>query len=182
MVNDSIRVGLQKENQEIFTSMRKLCSVCYHHLAVYNLPTCYRLTAISKAAGILKDHRRQKAISRNAHRPYANKLGLTDCYGFRIFGRLLRIPYRSGEYLFIVLNDHTVETLRGNKARSVTLTANAVSISYSKIASREMQHAGLIGIDRNLNNVTLADSGGSVLKFDLSEGTRIKSVYRQVTF
>ncbi len=181
MVNDCIRTGLEKEDQgEIITSMRRLSIACYHQLAVYDLPTCYRLTAISKAAGILRTYRREKAKNRDARKPYANKLLLTDCYGFRIFGRLLRIPYRRSEYLFVVLNDHTVASFGGNDARSIAITASAISICYSKVAPKEMETAGLMGIDRNLDNVTLADSGGSVLRFDLSEATRIKSVYREV--
>jgi len=181
MVNDSIRIGLEKENQgEIISSMRKLSMACYHRLAVYGLPTYYRLTAISKAAGILRSYRREKAKNRKARKPFATKLLLTDCYGFRIFGRLLRISYRRGEYLFVTLNDHTVEILRGNDTRSVTLTASTISICYSKAAGVEMETTGLMGIDSNLDNITLADSGGSVLSFDLSEATRIKSAYREV--
>ena len=51
MVNDCIRIGLD----ERITSMRKLSLACYGKLAAYDVPTCYRLTAISKAAGILSN-------------------------------------------------------------------------------------------------------------------------------
>jgi hypothetical protein len=36
--------------------MRMLSLACHHHLAAYDLPTYYRLTAISKAAGILSSY------------------------------------------------------------------------------------------------------------------------------
>jgi putative transposase len=181
MVNDCVRIGLEKEDHgEIITSMRRLSLACYRQLAVYDLPTCYRLTAISKAAGILRNYRREKMRNRNARKPYAKKLMLTDCYGFRIFGRLLRIAYMRSEYLFAILDNHTVEAVRNNDVRSITLTASEISICYSKVAPAEMESVGLMGIDRNLDNITLADSRGSILRFDLSEGTRIKSVYREV--
>ncbi|HVC26809.1 MAG TPA: hypothetical protein VND40_01485 [Nitrososphaerales archaeon] len=180
MVNDCIRRRPEKEDRgEITTSMRRLSLACYHQLATYDLPTCYRLTAISKAAGILRSYRREKVKNTNAKRPYAKKLVLTDCYGFRILGRLLRLPYRRDRYLFLVLNDHTVQTLCDNDVRSITLNESAIGICYSTVAA-ETEIAGLLGIDRNLDNITLADSTGSVLRFDLSEATRIKSAYREV--
>jgi putative transposase len=59
MVNDCIRISLRKEAEgETITSMRKLSLVAYHALAQYPVPTCYRLTAISKAAGILRTYRK----------------------------------------------------------------------------------------------------------------------------
>ncbi len=75
IINDCIRIGLAKEEMEgeIITSMLKLSLVCYRQLAVYDLPTCYRLTAISKAAGILRNYRREKAKNPRTKRPHADK-------------------------------------------------------------------------------------------------------------
>ncbi len=42
-----------------------------------------------------------------------------------------------------------------------------------------MEPAGLIGIDRNLDNVTITDSGGNIQKYDLSRATEIKEDCRQ---
>ena len=46
MVNDCIRIGLR----ENLTSMKSLSMKAYHQLSAYVVPTCYRLTAISRAA------------------------------------------------------------------------------------------------------------------------------------
>ena len=53
MVNDCVRIGL-KEN---VTSMKSLSMKAYHQLSAYDAPTRYRLTAISRAAGILRNYR-----------------------------------------------------------------------------------------------------------------------------
>src|SRR3989442_1225578 len=99
MVNDCVRIGLR----ENLTSMKSLSMEAYHQLSAYDIPTYYRLTAISRASGILRNYRRELKRNRSARPPYINKLSLTDCYGFRIFHRLLRLPVRRGEYTFIVL-------------------------------------------------------------------------------
>ncbi len=107
MLNDCIRIGL-KEN---VTSTKSLSLKAYHQLSAYDLPTCYRLTAISRAAGILRNLRRELKRNPNTMVPYASRLGLTDCYGFRIFGLLLRLPIRKSEYVFINLNNHTLNAI-----------------------------------------------------------------------
>lgn len=54
MVNDCIRIGLA----ENITSMQSLSKKAYHQLKRYDIPTRYRLTAISKATGILRNYRK----------------------------------------------------------------------------------------------------------------------------
>jgi hypothetical protein len=109
----------------------------------------------------LRNYRRAKKKKKDPEtprRPYAKNLALTDCYGFRIFGRLSRLLFRKGEYIFIVLNDHTLKTLSDcYKPRSITLTPESLSIAYSQ-AVVPMTLRGMVGIDRNLDNVTTADT------------------------
>src|SRR5712691_13540127 len=98
MVNDCVRIGL-KEN---LTSMESLSMKAYHQLSAYVVPTCYRLTAISRAAGILRNYRKElKKRGRSARVPHVTRLSLTDCYGFRVIHRLMRLPVRRGKYAFI---------------------------------------------------------------------------------
>ena len=174
MVNDCVRIGL-KEN---VTSMKSLCMKAYHQLSVYDVATCYRLTAISRAAGILRNHRRVLKRNLSARVPYVTRLSLTDCYGFRVVHRLVRVPVKKGEYLFIVLNDHTLRTIGGHTPRSLTLTTDALSICLSKEIA-EIEPVGAIGIDRNLDNVTIADSDGSNLRHDLARATEVKARCRE---
>src|SRR3989449_6589066 len=162
MVNDCVRIGLR----ENLTSMKSLSMKAYHQLSAYDVPTRYRLTAISRAAGMLRNYRKElKKRGRSARVPYVTRLSLTDCYGFRVIHRLVRLPARRREYAFIVLNDHTLRAISGHTPRSLTLTANRLSLCLSREAA-EIEPVGAIGIDRNLDNVTTADSNGSILRQD----------------
>ncbi|OLE69124.1 hypothetical protein AUF78_12850 [archaeon 13_1_20CM_2_51_12] len=58
MVNDSIRIGLVNDA----SSLRKLSLLSYNQLAHYDSPSCYKLCAISRAAGILAS--RKKSLKR----------------------------------------------------------------------------------------------------------------------
>jgi putative transposase len=60
------------------------------------------------------------------------------------------------------------------------LTPGNVSISYARDAVGVIP-IGLIGIDSNLDNVTLATSEGVIQRLDLSRATRIRGRYREVT-
>ena len=73
MVNDCVRTGL-KEN---ITSMQRLCLATYHSLSEYPTATCYRLTAASRATGILRNYRRSLSKNPRTKVPYAKKLMMT---------------------------------------------------------------------------------------------------------
>ncbi len=175
MVNDCIRIGLE----EHITSMKSLSLKSYHALAKYPIYAAYRLTAISAAAGILRNYRKAKRKNPNVKEPYAHQLRLVACYGFRIEDGRLLLPLRAGEKLAIPLNQHTLETIRGFTVRSVTLTSDTLGLNYAQNVE-EVAPQGFIGIDRNLDNVTTASSDGVVVQRDLSEATRIKATYGEV--
>ncbi len=175
MVNDCIRIGLT----ENVTSLKSLSLKAYHQLYRYKVPTCYRLTAISKATGILRNYRKTLRKQPYAKKPYATKMMLTDCYSFKIKDGTLRLSLGNKNYVFIPLNNYTQATILGYTVRSVSLTTCTLSIAFSK-ETAEIEPAGLIGIDRNLDNITLAFSSGEVERFDLSKATKIKATYREV--
>jgi len=174
MVNDCVRIGLEEKT----TSLKSLSLKAYHQLERYNLPTCYRLTAISKATGILRNYRKSLR-KRPTKTPYCVKPMLTDCYARRIIDGKLRLPVTARNYIYIPLNKHTLSVTSGYTLRSVTLTTCTISVCYSKEMA-ETEPRGLIGVDRNLDNLTTATNTGETCRFDLSEATRIKSVYREV--
>jgi len=58
MVNESIRIGLANA----VTLLRRLSLLSYNQLASYDSPSCYKLCAISRAAGILAA--RKKSLKR----------------------------------------------------------------------------------------------------------------------
>lgn len=174
MVNVCIAVGIR----ENVSSLKTLSLKSYHHLSRDNLGY-YKLCAISTATGILHNHRKAKKENRRATVPYARRLMLTTCYGFKIRNGLLRIPVKPREYLYVKLNSHTLQVLSGLKVHSVTFTPDSLSISYSK-ETVEIEPEGYIGVDRNLDNVTTASASRLVKTFDLSKATGIKSTYRFV--
>ena len=88
MVNDCVRIGIR----ENVSSMKSPSVKAYHQLSAYDVPTYYRLTAISRAAGILRNYRKELKRDRRARVPYITRLSLTDCYGFRVVHRLVKLP------------------------------------------------------------------------------------------
>jgi len=174
MVNVCIAIGIE-ENISI---LKTLSLESYHHLNG-DILGYYRLGAISTATGILRNYR--KAMKKNPRTmvPIARKLMLTACYGFKIENNHFRVPIKPRHYVYVKLNNYTLKVLSGLKARSVTLTPDMVSISYSK-ETVEIEPEGCIGVDRNLDNVTTASVDGTVRRFNLSKATGIKAAYRVV--
>jgi len=138
-----------------------------------------RLGAISAATSILRNYRKAKSKNPRTGVPYARKLMMTTCYGFKIQEDLLRLPVKQREYIYLQLNNHTLKVLSGLNVRSITLTPGSVSISYSK-ERVEIEPEGFLGVDRNLDNVTIAPTDRTARRFDLSKATRIKADYRYV--
>jgi putative transposase len=171
MTNDCIRIGLAEGR----TSLKSLSLACYPKLKRYEVPSAYKLCAISKASGILKHHRK---LSRRHHvkEPYCTRPSLTTCYGVRTIGGKLRMPGN----VEIPLNTYVERFLsqRGVEVRSVSLTAESVNISVRRHVE-PVEYTRMLGIDRNLDNVTIADTENQVERYDLSKATAIKSRCRQ---
>ena len=174
MVNVCIAIGIR----ENVSSLKTLSLKSYHHLS-HDILGYYRLGASSTATRILRNDRKAKKKNPRTKLPYAKKLMLTTCYGFKIRNGLLRLPLKPRQYVYVKLNNHTLKALSGFDARSVTLTPGSVSISYSK-ETVQIEPEGYVGIDRNLDNVTIASADRTVRRFDLSQATRIKADYRYV--
>jgi len=70
MVNESIRIGIAND----VSSLRMLSLLSYNQLAQYDSPSCYKLCAISRAAGILAS--RKKSLKRgNRSREHTRHTG-----------------------------------------------------------------------------------------------------------
>jgi putative transposase len=174
MVNVCIAVGIE----ENVSSLKSLSLKSYHRLN-RDILGYYRLCAISRATGIIRNYRKAKKKNSRMKFPYAKKLMLTTCYGFKITDGLLRLPVKPRTYVYVKLNSHTVQVLSGVKVRSVTLSLNSLSLSYSR-EKTEVKPEGYVGIDCNLDNVTAASTDRTVRTFDLSKATMIKADYRYV--
>jgi putative transposase len=171
MTNGCIRMGLAEGK----TSLKSLSLVCYPKLRSYKASSAYKLCAISKASGILKHHRK---LSRRHHvkEPYCTRPSLTTCYGLKILAGKLRMP-GNGE---IPLNSYVQRFLSqpSVEVRSVSLTTESMSISVRRHVE-PVECTGMLGIDRNLDNVTIADTENQVERYDLSKTTAIKSRCRE---
>ncbi|TMI07046.1 hypothetical protein E6H34_09215 [Candidatus Bathyarchaeota archaeon] len=67
MVNESIRIGLAND----VSSLRRLSLLSYNQLAPYDSPRCYKLCAISRAAGILSARKKSAKRGFPTGTPYA---------------------------------------------------------------------------------------------------------------
>jgi len=177
MVNRCIQIGLENN----ITSLRALSSKSYRQLTAFKTPSYYKLCAISHSVGILRNFRKALRRGRKVRIPFAKQPMLTTCYGFKILDCRLRLPLGNQQFVWIPLNQHTQEVLSDPSltVRSICLIARTVSISFSKEIA-EVEPAGLIGMDRNLDNVSTASSDGSIRAYDLSKATEIKAKYRAI--
>ena len=179
MLNDCVRIGLA----ENVTSLKSLSTKAYNQLETYDVMSYYKLCAISKATGILKNYRKAKRQGMRVKEPCARQLQLTTCYGFKIktIEKALSLPFKPKQPLYIPLNAHVLRVISEPNIQvcSVTLTDQQLSISYAKEVEQIQSH-GLIAIDRNLDNLTVADSDGQMGRQNLAQATEVKAMYREI--
>src|SRR2546430_2311860 len=171
MVKESIRIGIAND----VSSLRTLSLLSYTQLAQYDSPSCYKLSAISRAAGILAA--RKKSLKRGfpTRTPYSVRQQLVSCYSFKTKNRELEIPIARGKRLSVPLTKHTLDIISRPmvKVRSFTLTRNRLSLSIAREAPR-IECASTVGVDRNLRNLTVGNDQ-ETRHYDLSETVRIAS-------
>ena len=115
MVNHCIRIGLENN----CSTLKRLSVLTYHKLESYNIPSYYKLTAISQAAGRLAQMKKDIKKGRKSKSPFVQKPYLVSCYGFKINGMLLSFPVRNREFTNILLNDRAI--IVGNGATEMSL-------------------------------------------------------------
>lgn len=152
MVNECIRIGMQNDA----VTMKHLSNLAYRSLGKYDIVAYYKLCAISRAAGILAN--RRKSLKRGYHTrtPCAHRQVLISCYGFKVVNRVLRVPLGDKKYLDVPLNAHTNKILADEsvQVRSFTLTSDSLSICYAREIKETCPPETVIGVDRNLGNIT----------------------------
>src|SRR6059036_1415873 len=176
MVNESIRIGIANDAY----SLRKLSQLSYNQLAQYDSPSCYKLCAISRAAGILSS--RKKSLRRGllTRTPYAVRQQLASCYGFKTRNGGLEIPIARGKRLSIPLTKHTLDLISqpGVKVRSFTLTRNRLSLCIARDFAT-VECVSTVGVDRNLRNLTVGNEE-ETRHYDLSKTVRIASTTTRI--
>ena len=171
MVNESIRIGLAND----VSSLRRLSLLSYNQLAHYDSPSCYKLCAISRAAGILAA--RKKSLKRGlpTRTPYSVRQQLVSCYSFKTKNRGLEIPVARGKRLSTPLTNHTIDIISRLmvKVRSFTLTKNRLCLCIARDVA-VIECASTVGVDRNLLNLTVGNDE-ETRTYDLSETVSIAS-------
>ena len=158
MVNCCIRIGLDNN----CSTLKRLSLLSYHELEQYDVLSYYKLNAISQACGRLAQMKRDIRKGMRPKSPYVRKPYLVSCYGFKINGTLLSIPVSKRNYANVLLNDHTISKLKEGKPRSFTIRENSLSICIRKEIS-EIKPESVIGIDRNLRNVTISTLSENIM-------------------
>ena len=177
MLNDCVRIGLV----ENVTSLKSLSLKAYEQLAGYDMMSYYKVCAVSRATGILRNYRKAKRLGKPVKEPHASRPQLVTCYGFRIRGRRLLVPFKPKQPIRIPLNSHTLEVLSQPpiSPRSIMLTDQTISITFAKSIA-PMEPVGFIGVDNNLDNIATVDSNSSLARYDTSKATMIKAKDREV--
>jgi putative transposase len=169
MTNDAIRIGVANNNM---SNMKKLCGLTCKELKTRyrNIPTCYKLCAISKAVGIILSRNKSTKRGHYSKNPHVREPILVSCYAFKIVNGNLRIPVGKGKCELIPLNTHTLnipEKEKTVKVRSFTLTATSLSLCIAKEVPEIEEVKGAIGIDRNLLNLAIGNQS-QVTYYDMS--------------
>ncbi|MCL4518187.1 MAG: transposase [Thaumarchaeota archaeon] len=153
----------------------------YQELKVFHVPSCFKLCAISKAAGILAS--RKKSVKRGipTKDPYLKKLTLLSSYHFRILNENLRIPLGEGKFEEIPLTRHTLSIITNPtiKVNSFTLNASSLSLCISREVPVRSGIKQLIGIDRNLRNLTVGNET-QVTYYDMSRIVRLGETTKDI--
>lgn len=175
--NEAIRIGIEKN----LSSKFKLHYQLYHKLRLDSkFHSRYVYGSLECAASKLKLYKKIFKKKPHTKKPYVSKNHLIiSNASYKIKQDILRVPTESEKYIFIRLTKYVCEKIKGTKLGNVTITNDRISISYSK-EILEQKPVNFIGIDRNLNNVTICDSKRNYVIHDLSKANEIVTQYSAV--
>ena len=160
MVNHCIKIGLENN----ISTLKKLSLLSYNKLSDCKIMSYYKLTVISQACGRLSQMKRSIKKGQRVKSPYVSKPYIVSCYGFKVNGILLSFPISNRNYIHIPLNSHTQQLLsdKSLKVKSFVITPDSLSFCIQKEVN-EIIPENVIGIDRNLRNVTVSTNSGSIM-------------------
>jgi putative transposase len=92
-------------------------------------------------------------------------------------GRLF-VPLRRDEYFDVQLNHHLIQTLKGKEVRSLTITPNSLSFSYSEDVEQAPVET-VYGVDRNEKNLTFGNAS-MVVQIDMKEAVEVRKTTREI--
>lgn len=173
MMNDCLRLTRDLEKPS-YTTVKE---ICYPLMQEYDVHNSYRISAIYESANLLKKYRTDLR-SGKASPPYCRRLFISASIGVTVDGGRLVMPDGSS----IQLNKHTLSVLKepGNDLVSATLTPTSLSIIYKRNV-HQVETAGIVALDLNLENVTTWDDEGRTEAYSISELRQLQERYRRVT-
>jgi len=169
MVNECIRMGLDSN----ISTLGKFSSNHYHALKKYDIQAKYKLTAMSQACGRLSQMKRSIREGKTPKTPYIQKPYLVSCYGFKINKTSLSIPIGNRKYVDVILNHYTQQILsdKSLRVKSFVITPDSISLGI-QAEVEEIQCNDIMGIDRNLRNVTIGNHN-KVTIYDMEDLPKI---------
>jgi putative transposase len=188
MVNHCIRVGLKNKKGKKYPSRMRLHYLCYRDFTQrYEIHTEYIGSSFAKASGILRNVEHSEKRGTRPKSPFM-KLGFlasTHSTSFKIKDDILYIPIgganNRGKFLEIKLNNYILKTIKDMQVKSFTLSKNKLSLAYTNPKQKEIIPKGVIGLDRNLDCVTIGNKRKGVLKISLKKPREIVENTRKIT-
>jgi putative transposase len=178
IVNYCIKIGLETDT----SSSKQLSSLAYPRLKQKygSVPSYYRLTAITKAAGILASRKKSMRRGVPTKDPYLARPQLVSCYHFKLKEGSLCFRVANHREFRISLTSHTWKeiTKEGVQMRSFTITESVLSISYRRSVTPYAPNY-FLGVDRNASNVTCGN-GVVAVQFGLNRAQEIAKTTRQI--
>jgi len=174
MAYNAVRYGQENE-----VTSRKGMKEFYRSLRGTDLPSCYKVAAITRACAVLKSREKSKkrGIQTKYPRPLRPMVCIVSGFFVTMKGRLF-IPLRRDRYADVLLNHHVQEQLADKKIRSLTITPGSLSFCISENVE-PIEVRTVYGVDRNEKNLTFGNRDG-VVQINVSETVRIRQTTREI--
>jgi putative transposase len=151
----------------------------YRTLKAMELPSCYKVASITRACAVVQSRKKGEKRGVNVGHPRPLRPAVCIISGFFVTmkGRLF-VPLRRDHYFDVQLNHHVIQTIKGKKVRSLTITPSSLSFCYSEDVEQAPVKT-VYGVDRNEKNLTFGNAS-MVVQIDMTEAGRVRQTTREV--
>jgi putative transposase len=143
------------------------------------LPSCYKVASITRACAVIQSRKKgeRRGIKVGHPRPLRPAVCIVSGFFVTMKGRLF-VPLRRDDYFDVQLNHHVIQTLKGKKVRSLTITPESLSFCYSEDVAQAPVKT-VYGVDRNEKNLTFGNAS-TVVQIDLTKTVKVKQTTREI--
>jgi putative transposase len=151
----------------------------YQTLKGVNLPSCYKVASITRGCAVIQSRKKgeRRGIKVAHPRPLKPVVCIISGFIVTMKGRLF-VPLRRDEYFDMQLNHHVIQTIKGKKVRSLTITPSSLSFCYSEDVEQAPAKT-VYGVDRNEKNLTFGDAS-MVVHIDITEVVKVRQATREI--